>query len=66
MYCSQCEIKLSGEGPWQLPGGSEDISFYFTPGHTEGHVVMYYHPEQVHTAPASLFCDACFALMPEA
>jgi glyoxylase-like metal-dependent hydrolase (beta-lactamase superfamily II) len=31
------EVKLEGEGPWQLPGFS-DGQILFTPGHTQGHV----------------------------
>uniref|UniRef100_A0A383W828 Metallo-beta-lactamase domain-containing protein n=1 Tax=Tetradesmus obliquus TaxID=3088 RepID=A0A383W828_TETOB len=40
------EVKLTGEGPWQLPDGSDDITLIFTPGHTEAHVCLYYAPDK--------------------
>jgi len=43
----EVEIKLTGEGPWRLPDGGEDVSLIFTPGHTSGHVVLYYAPDKV-------------------
>eukprot|EP00850_Spirogloea_muscicola_P021979 SM000270S10376 [mRNA] locus=s270:96436:98730:- [translate_table: standard] len=33
------EMKLEGEGPWEV---GPDISLFFTPGHTSGHVVLHY------------------------
>ncbi|WIA16117.1 hypothetical protein OEZ85_012836 [Tetradesmus obliquus] len=44
------EVKLTGEGPWQLPDGSDDITLIFTPGHTAAHVCLYYAPDK------ALFC----------
>lgn len=42
------EHQLTGEGPWALPGGgSKDIELVFTPGHTSGHVCLYYAPDRV-------------------
>lgn len=42
------EHKLTGEGPWTLPGDtSDDFTLVFTPGHTSGHVSLYYAPEKV-------------------
>lgn len=38
------EVQLEGEGPWQLPDGSEDIELIHTPGHTDGSVVLLYKP----------------------
>jgi glyoxylase-like metal-dependent hydrolase (beta-lactamase superfamily II) len=38
------EIKLEGEGPWQLPDSSSDIDLIFTPGHTSAHVCLYHKP----------------------
>jgi glyoxylase-like metal-dependent hydrolase (beta-lactamase superfamily II) len=38
------EIKLEGEGPWTLPDGGDDVTMVFTPGHTSGHLVLYYGP----------------------
>jgi glyoxylase-like metal-dependent hydrolase (beta-lactamase superfamily II) len=50
------EVKLEGEGPWDLQGqalaaggteSSEAASqLVFTPGHTKGHVCLYYAPEK--------------------
>eukprot|EP00882_Tetradesmus_deserticola_P006364 GHRQ01006693.1.p1 GENE.GHRQ01006693.1~~GHRQ01006693.1.p1 ORF type:complete len:352 (+),score=131.49 GHRQ01006693.1:263-1318(+) len=42
----QVEVKLTGEGPWQLPDGSDDIALIFTPGHTSAHVCLYYAPDK--------------------
>jgi len=44
---SQCEIQLTGEGPWQLPDGGDDVELLFTPGHTQGCISMLYRPQQV-------------------
>lgn len=33
------EVKLQGEGPWTL---GSDIDLIFTPGHTRGHVCLFY------------------------
>ena len=41
------EVKLTGEGPWKLPDGGDDVELIFTPGHTSGHVVLLYKPDQV-------------------
>lgn len=41
------EIKLEGEGPWKLPDGGDDVTLVFTPGHTDGHVVLFYAPDKV-------------------
>jgi glyoxylase-like metal-dependent hydrolase (beta-lactamase superfamily II) len=41
-----CEIKLEGTGPWQLPDGSEDIDILHVPGHTRGSCAMLYKPAQ--------------------
>ena len=35
------EVKLSGEGPWRLPDGDDDVELVFTPGHTEAHVCLF-------------------------
>jgi glyoxylase-like metal-dependent hydrolase (beta-lactamase superfamily II) len=40
------EIKLEGEGPWTLPDSGDDVTMVFTPGHTSGHVVLYYGPDK--------------------
>jgi glyoxylase-like metal-dependent hydrolase (beta-lactamase superfamily II)/ferredoxin len=40
------EVKLTGQGPWQLPDGSSDITLIFTPGHTAAHVCLYYAPDR--------------------
>jgi len=40
------EIKLEGEGPWTLPDGGDDVTMVFTPGHTSGHVVLFYGPDK--------------------
>ncbi len=45
--CSKVEVKLEGEGPWQLPDGSNDFELVLTPGHTEAHAVAVYKPEKV-------------------
>lgn len=39
---TECEVQLKGEGPWELPGGSNDVELILTPGHTKGHVVLLY------------------------
>lgn len=44
VQCSAVEVQLEGEGPWQLPDGSEDIELIHTPGHTDGSVVLLYKP----------------------
>lgn len=44
--CSKCEIKLEGEGPWQFPGGEEELQIIHTPGHTYGHCVLLHKPSQ--------------------
>ena len=58
---SKCEVLLEGEGPWKLPDDSDDFELVFTPGHTAGHVCMYYKPEKVCLAPACalLMCQRC-------
>ena len=48
---SKCEVLLEGEGPWKLPDDSDDFELVFTPGHTAGHVCMYYKPEKVCLGP---------------
>eukprot|EP00879_Flechtneria_rotunda_P000416 GHRR01000510.1.p1 GENE.GHRR01000510.1~~GHRR01000510.1.p1 ORF type:complete len:346 (+),score=81.89 GHRR01000510.1:166-1203(+) len=40
------EVKLAGQGPWRLPDDSSDITLVFTPGHTSGHVCLYYQPDK--------------------
>ena len=40
--CSECEIKLEGEGPWRLPDGGSDVEILLTAGHTAGHVSLLY------------------------
>lgn len=63
----QVEVKLEGEGPWQLPDGSADFEIVFTPGHTEAHCCAVYKPDQVlfggdHLAAeavAEWFADDC-------
>jgi len=53
------EIKLTGEGPWRITGEplgqhtggmdqgrEDDVQLIFTPGHTEGHVCLYYKPDK--------------------
>lgn len=40
------EVKLTGEGPWRLPDGGDDVTLVFTPGHTSGHVVLYSAPDK--------------------
>ena len=42
---SKCEIKLEGEGPWEVPGW-EGLQIIHTPGHTWGHCVMYHEPSK--------------------
>ena len=42
--CSDVEVQLEGEGPWQLPDGSQDIELIHTPGHTDGSVVLLFKP----------------------
>lgn len=42
----ECEIKLEGTGPWQLPDGSDDIDILFTPGHTSGCISMLFKPQK--------------------
>ena len=42
---SKCEIKLEGEGPWEVPGHT-DLQIIHTPGHTYGHCVMYHQPSR--------------------
>ena len=54
--CSKVEVKLEGDGPWQLPDGSEDFDLVLTPGHTEAHVVAIYKPEKVHQTCKPLSC----------
>ena len=44
--CSSCEVQLDGSGPWELPDGGEDVSLVATPGHTNGHIVLHFRPEQ--------------------
>ena len=44
MCCSNAEIKLEGKGPWRLPEGDDDVELIFTPGHTNGHVALFYKP----------------------
>ena len=45
--CSEVEVQLEGEGPWQLPDGSQDIEMIHTPGHTDGSVVLLFKPASV-------------------
>lgn len=45
--CSQVEVQLEGEGPWQLPDASEDIDLIHTPGHTDGSLVLLLKPGKV-------------------
>ena len=33
-WCSKCEIKLDGTGPWAVPGGEGELEIIHTPGHT--------------------------------
>lgn len=40
----KAEWKLEGEGPWMI---CDDVEIIHTPGHTEGHIVALYHPENV-------------------
>jgi glyoxylase-like metal-dependent hydrolase (beta-lactamase superfamily II) len=42
----QCETQLTGEGPWQLPDGGDDVELLFTPGHTAGCISMLSKPQQ--------------------
>lgn len=35
-------MQLEGKGPWQLPDGGDDVEIVFTPGHTEGHIALFY------------------------
>ena len=35
LRCSACEVQLTGDGPWQLPDGGDDVELLFTPGHTK-------------------------------
>lgn len=42
----EVEVKLEGEGPWTLPDGGDDVQLVFTPGHTSGHVVLFYGPDK--------------------
>ncbi|KAL3133688.1 hypothetical protein ABBQ32_008188 [Trebouxia sp. C0010 RCD-2024] len=43
----EVEVQLEGQGPWQLPGGSQDVELIHTPGHTDGSVVLLFKPGQV-------------------
>ena len=52
---SKCEVQLEGEGPWKLPDGGDDMELIFTPGHTAGHVCLFYKAQKA--CPAS--CDTC-------
>lgn len=47
MVCSRVEVQLEGQGPWQLPDGSQDVELIHTPGHTEGSVVLLFKPGKV-------------------
>ena len=47
MLCSQVEVQLEGQGPWQLPDDSQDIELIHTPGHTDGSVVLLLKPSKV-------------------
>lgn len=58
------EVKLQGEGPWRLPDGADDIEMIFTPGHTEGHVVLYHAPSQSLLAGALSGLLACWLAVP--
>jgi glyoxylase-like metal-dependent hydrolase (beta-lactamase superfamily II) len=42
-----CEVILTGEGPWRLPDGGEDVTIVLTPGHTSGSITLLYAPEEV-------------------
>lgn len=42
----ECERKLTGEGPWQLADGSDDIDLIFTPGHTSGSISLLHSPSE--------------------
>ena len=54
---SKCEVQLEGEGPWKLPDGGDDMELVFTPGHTAGHVCLFYKAQKAR--PASF--DICIA-----
>ena len=47
MCCSEVEVQLEGQGPWQLPDGSQDVELIHTPGHTDGSVVLLFKPGKV-------------------
>lgn len=44
---TSCEIQVTGEGPWFLSDGSEDVVFLYTPGHSNGSISMYHKPTRV-------------------
>jgi len=46
LQCSECEIKLEGEEPWQFPGAADDLEIIHTPGHTYGHIVLLHKPSR--------------------
>ncbi len=48
------EVKLDGEGPWQLPDGSGDFQIVLTPGHTEAHCCAVYKPDKVRARAACM------------
>eukprot|EP00237_Pycnococcus_provasolii_P001627 CAMPEP_0119194292 /NCGR_PEP_ID=MMETSP1316-20130426/4136_1 /TAXON_ID=41880 /ORGANISM="Pycnococcus provasolii, Strain RCC2336" /LENGTH=382 /DNA_ID=CAMNT_0007189613 /DNA_START=80 /DNA_END=1228 /DNA_ORIENTATION=+ len=41
------EVKLTGDGPWTLPDGGNDVEIIFTPGHSAGHVCVFHKPSKV-------------------
>lgn len=49
---SKVERPLDGTGPWSL---GEGLTVYLTPGHTEGHAVLFYAPDAALLAGDHLF-----------
>jgi glyoxylase-like metal-dependent hydrolase (beta-lactamase superfamily II) len=43
----QCEVKLSGAGPWAFPDGDADLTIIHTPGHTSDHCVLFSEKHKV-------------------
>ncbi|KAK9838315.1 hypothetical protein WJX81_004110 [Elliptochloris bilobata] len=43
----KCEVLLEGKGPWKLPDSGDDMEIIFTPGHTAGHVCLFYKTQKV-------------------
>lgn len=51
---SKCEVQLEGEGSWKLPDGGDDMELIFTPGHTAGHVCLFYKAQKACPAPCDM------------